>query len=177
MSALVFKFVVLQPIEIEINGVSTVGSGAGRSGINFEDVNASIINSVEVTKASEAKTIEGSVGGTVNLKTIRPLALTETLGSIRIQGEDSSLSTESIQPRISGAWGDNWETSSGGRFGVVLSGSFTEQEAVSFRPRADRDNIGSIPGFNPQEFLGIQFLLQEQENDDFETTNLAGTFE
>ena len=162
---------------VEINGVSTVGSGAGRSGINFEDVNASIINSVEVTKASEAKTIEGSVGGTVNLKTIRPLALTETLGSIRIQGEDSSLSTESIQPRISGAWGDNWETSSGGRFGVVLSGSFTEQEAVSFRPRADRDNIGSIPGFNPEEFLGIQFLLQEQENDDFETTNLAGTFE
>ena len=58
---------------VEINGVSTVGSGSGRSGIDFEDVNASIIAAVEVTKASEAKTIEGSVGGTVNLKTIRPL--------------------------------------------------------------------------------------------------------
>ena len=49
---------------VEFNGVSTVGSGSGRSGINFEDVNASIISSVEVTKSPEAKTIEGSVGGT-----------------------------------------------------------------------------------------------------------------
>ena len=160
---------------VEINGVSTVGSGSGRSGIDFEDVNASIIAAVEVTKASEAKTIEGSVGGTINLRTIRPLELKETLGSIRIQGEDSSLSTESIQPRVSGAWGDNWSTDIGD-FGVVISGSYTEQEAVSFRPRADRDNLSSIDG-GPQDFLGIQFLLQEQENDDFETTNIAAAFE
>ena len=161
---------------VEINGVSTVGSGAGRSGIDFEDVNASIISAVEVTKSPEAKTIEGSVGGTINLRTIRPLALTETLGAIRLQGEDSSLSTEGIQPRFSAAYGDNWETDAG-RFGLVISGSYTEQEAVSFRPRADRDNIASPAGANPSEFLGIQFLLQEQENDDFETTNLSTTFE
>ena len=158
------------------NGVATVGSGGGRAGINFEDVNASIISAVEVTKAPEAKTIEGSVGGTVNLRTIRPLELKETLGTVRIQGEDSSLSTESVQPRISGAWGDVWETDAG-RFGVVIAGSYTEQEAVSFRPRADRDAIGRPDGSPVGEFLGIQFLLQEQENDDFETTNLAGTFE
>ncbi len=161
---------------VEINGVSTVGSGSGRSGINFEDVNASIIAAVEVVKAPEAKTIEGSVGGTINLRTIRPLELKETLGSIRVQGEDSSLSTESIQPRVSAAWGDNWTTDAG-EFGVVVSGSYTEQEAVSFRPRADRDNISSPPGANPSEFLGIQFLVQEQENDDYETLNLATSFE
>ncbi len=160
---------------VEINGVSTVGSGSGRSGIDFEDVNASIIAAVEVTKASEAKTIEGSVGGTVNLRTIRPLELKDRLASIRIQGEDSSLSTESIQPRISGAWGDRWSTDAG-EFGVVISGSYTEQEAVSFRPRTDRDNLSSVAG-GPQDFLGIQFLLQEQENDDFETTNIAAAFE
>jgi TonB-dependent receptor len=65
----------------EINGVSTVGSGAGRSGIDFDDVSAAIIAAVEVTKAPEAKTIEGSVGGTINLKTIRPLQLTEPLAA------------------------------------------------------------------------------------------------
>ena len=58
---------------VEINGVSTVGSGSSRVGINFEDVNPSIIAGVEVIKAPEASTIEGSVGGTVNLRTIRPL--------------------------------------------------------------------------------------------------------
>ena len=161
---------------IEINGVSTAGSGSGRSGIDFEDVNASIISAVEVTKAPDAKTIEGSVGGTVNLKTIRPLELTETLGSVRIQGEDSSLSTESIQPRFSGAFGDNWDTDAGS-FGFVISGSYTEQESVSFRPRADRDTLAAPPGATPAEFLGIQFFVQEQENYDYETTNFATTFE
>jgi len=38
---------------VEINGVSTVGSGGGRSGIDFEDLNASIISSVEVTKSPD----------------------------------------------------------------------------------------------------------------------------
>ena len=95
---------------VEINGVSTVGSGSGRSGIDFEDVNASIISSVEVTKASEAKTIEGSVGGTINLRTIRPLELEETLGSVRVQIEDSSLTSDGSKPRYSGAWGDKWTT-------------------------------------------------------------------
>lgn len=161
---------------VEINGVSTVGSGAGRSGIDFEDVNAAIISAVEVTKAPEARTIEGSVGGTVNLRTIRPLALDGLLANIRLQGEDSSLSTEDIQPRISGAIGNRWDTEMG-EIGFVLSGSYTEQEAVSFRPRADRDNVSSAPGAQFPEYLGIQFLVQEQENFDFETTNLASTFE
>ena len=161
---------------VEINGVSTVGSGAGRSGINFEDVNSAIIAGVEVIKSPEAKTIEGSVGGTINLKTIRPLALPEMLGHIRVQGEDSSLSTENWQPRISGAYGDNWDTDAG-EFGFVISGSYTEQYAVSFRPRTDRDNISSPPGSDPAEFLGIQFLVQEQEEDIYETWNAATTFE
>ena len=161
---------------VEINGVSTVGSGAGRSGINFEDINAAIISSVEVTKSPDAKTIEGSVGGTVNLKTIRPLELTETLGAVRLQFEDSSLSTESAKPRFSGAFGDNWTTDIGD-FGFVITGSYSEQEAVSFRPRTDRDCVGRPAGANPAEFLCIQFLLQEQENDDYETTNIATSFE
>lgn len=158
---------------VEINGVSTVGAGSGRNGISFEDVNASIIAAVEVTKASEAKTIEGSVGGTINLRTIRPLALSETLGSVRVQLEDSNLSTQSPKPRFSAAYGDNWEVDAG-KFGFVVSGSYTEQEAVSFRPRADRDNLVTIDG---TEFQGIQFFVQEQENDDYETKNLATTLE
>ncbi len=162
---------------IEINGVSTVGSGSGRSGIDFEDVNASIISAVEVIKSPEASTIEGSVGGTINLRTIRPLDLKDTLANIRIQGEHSNLSTEGIQPRVSAAIGKKWENLQGQEIGVVISGSYTEQESVSFRPRADRDNIGRPAGSNPAEFLGIQFLLQEQENYEYETLNLAGTIE
>ena len=93
---------------VEINGVSTVGSGTGRVGISFEDVNPAIIAGVEVIKAPEASTIEGSVGGTVNLRTIRPLDLKKPLVSARVQGEYSELSTDGITPRVSGAVGNKW---------------------------------------------------------------------
>ena len=160
---------------VEINGVATVGAGSGRNGISFEDVNASIISSVEVIKAPEAATVEGSVGGTINLRTIRPLELSDQLAIVRVQGEDSSLSTESLQPRLTGAYGDNWNLDAG-KFGFVISGSYTEQEAVSFRPRTDRDNL--VTAFDDVgPYQGIQFLVQEQENDDYETLNLATTFE
>ena len=162
---------------VEFNGVSTVNSGSGRSGINFEDVNPAIISAVEVTKSPDARTIEGSVGGTINLKTIRPLDLPARLGALRVQYEDSSLSSESMTPRFSGAFGDTWSTG-GGEFGFVVSGSFTEQESVSFRPRTDRDNrVSPAAAVDPSEFLGIQFLVQEQENYDYETVNVASTFE
>ena len=164
----------------EINGVSTVGSGSGRSGISFEDVSASMIAAVEVTKAPEAKTIEGSVGGTINLKTIRPLELDEMLAAVRIQGEDSSLSTDGITPRLSGTWGDTWETDAG-EFGVVLSGSYSESDVSAFRPRADRDNfVASDSGAASAQafdFLPIQFLIQDYDNLEFETTNFSGSFE
>ena len=165
----------------EINGVSTVGSGQGRSGINFEDVSASIISAVEVTKSPDAKTIEGSVGGTINLKTIRPLQLTETLASMRVQGETSSLSSDDdVTPRFSGTWGDNWETDSG-KFGVVLSGSFSEQDVTAFRPRADRDNLiasdSGAASAQDFDFLPIQFFVQDYDNYEYETKNFAGSFE
>ncbi|MBU2884402.1 TonB-dependent receptor [Gilvimarinus agarilyticus] len=164
----------------EINGVSTVGSGAGRSGISFDDVSASIISAVEVTKAPDAKTIEGSVGGTINLRTIRPLELNETLAAVRIQGESSSLSDDGMTPRFSGTYGDNWETSAG-NFGVVISGSYAEQDVTAFRPRVDRDHVVTSDGgtANAQDFdfLGIQFLNQDYDNFEYETVNFSGSLE
>ena len=180
-----------------INGVQTVGAGTGRAGISFQDVSAGIISSVEVIKSPEASTIEGSVGGTINLRTIRPLDLEDPLVFARVQGEKSSLSAEdSFTPRLSGALGKKWENASGQEIGFVLSGSYTEQEATSFRPRLDRDgslvenrdavvvrsgNVEDQPTRRPVaqdfDFLGIQFLNQELENFEFDTTNVAFTVE
>ncbi|MBX9896369.1 MAG: TonB-dependent receptor [Qipengyuania sp.] len=167
----------------EINGVGTVGSGSGRGGISFEDVNAAIIASVEVIKAPTAMTTEGSVGGTINLRTIRPLNLRDPLIAARVQGEYSELS-ESFRPRISASFGNKW-TVGDGELGVVLSGSYAKQDALSFRPRVDRDTLTAQgtgvtatgapgPAF---DYLGIQFLNQELEDFKYETYNLAGTLE
>ena len=181
---------------IEINGVSSVGSGAGRTGVNFEDISASVIAGLEVIKSPEAKTIEGSVGGTVNLRTIRPLDLNGPLISARVQAENSSLSSEGgWTPRFSGSLGKKWENASGQEIGVVISGAYTEQEATSFRPRVDRDgslveNVNAVvvrggnvedvadrPAAQEFDFLGIQFLNQELENFEFDTLNLVGSIE
>ena len=170
---------------LEINGVSSVGAGNGRTGINFEDLNPSIIAGVEVIKAPEAKTIEGSVGGTINLRTIRPLDLDKPLLSVRAQAENSNLSSGGLQPRISGAIGNVWETNSGQEFGVVVSGSFTRSTNTAFRPRLDRDNLTDCTVATPSTscpagapgFLGVQFLNQVQETQNFETFNIAGTVE
>lgn len=179
----------------EINGVSTVGAGTGRGGISFEDVSAGIISAVEVIKSPEAKTIEGSVGGTINLRTIRPLELDGFLASARVQGENSSLSAEGgFTPRISGTIGNKWTNLKGQEIGAVFSLSYTEQEATSFRPRLDRDgslvenvNVNQVDGAREDavdrpaaqdfDFLGIQFLNQELENFEYETINLAASIE
>jgi TonB-dependent receptor len=167
----------------EINGVGTVGSGSGRGGISFEDVNAAIIASVEVIKAPTAMTTEGSVGGTINLRTIRPLNLRDPLIAARVQGEYSEFS-RSVQPRLSASLGNKWAVG-GGELGVVLSGSYSRQDALSFRPRVDRDTLTAkgtgvtatgAPGPN-FDYLGIQFLNQELEDFRYKTYNLAGTVE
>lgn len=165
----------------EINGVSTVGSGAGRSGIDFEDVSAAIIAAVEVTKAPDAGTIEGSVGGTINLRTLRPLDLRQSLAVLRVQNEDSSLTTDSgLFPRISGTWGDRWQADNGD-WGLVISASHSQQDVSAFRPRTDRDNsVASDSGAASAQsfhFLPIQFLLQDYDNFEYTTTNISGTLE
>lgn len=180
---------------VEINGVSTVGSGSGRGGISFEDLPAALISSVEVTKAPNAKTIEGSVGGTINLRTLRPLELSERVFSLRAKAQNSDLDVDNgYLPILSGTFGDNW-SSDNGDFGIVVSASYAEQNVSAFRPRADRDGlvrsdqnyaaasragedsdrlIGSAEDF---DFLRIQFFNQDYDILDYETTNLSASFE
>lgn len=162
----------------EINGVSTVSSGASRSGISFEDLPAALIASVEVTKVPTAQTIEGSVGGTINLRTIRPLSLKDPLISARAQAERSDLSKSTL-PRLSATVGNRWDTGMG-EIGVVVSGSYARQDVASFSPRVDRDAIvlpGSGPSAQAFPFLRIQFFDQELINYEYDTKNFTGAME
>lgn len=164
---------------VEINGVSTVSAGGGRSGISFEDLPAALIASVEVIKVPTAQTIEGSVGGTINLRTLRGLSLTEPLISIRAQGEYSDLA-DTIQPRISATAGNSWSTSAG-EFGVVVSGSYFRQDVSAFNPRFDRDRellpTSTLSSAEAFPFLRTQFFDQDNDNFEFETLNFTGSLE
>jgi TonB-dependent receptor len=57
---------------VEINGQVASGSSGNRN-INFQDISSELFSGIEVLKTPTAQRIEGSLGGTVNLKTRRPL--------------------------------------------------------------------------------------------------------
>lgn len=158
---------------VEINGVSTVGSGSGRTGISFDDLPAALIAAVEVTKAPTAKTVEGSVGGTVNLRTLRGTSLSERLLQFKVQGEHSDLA-DSTTPKISGTYGDSWETDFG-KLGVVVTGSYAEQDVASINPRFDRDRV--LQPETGEAYLRTQFLDQPIRGTDYETKNFTTSIE
>lgn len=58
---------------VQINGETISGTAAER-GVNFQDLPAELFSGVEILKTMTADSIEGSLGGTINLKTRSPLA-------------------------------------------------------------------------------------------------------
>ncbi|WP_423140772.1 TonB-dependent receptor [Parablastomonas sp. CN1-191] len=57
---------------VQLNGETISGTAAER-GVNFQDLGAELFSGVEVLKSPTADSIEGSLGGTINLKTRAPL--------------------------------------------------------------------------------------------------------
>lgn len=70
---------------VEINGRSSVGDG--RSGVSFDDFPASFLQAVEVVKSPTPEMIEGALGGTISLKTARPLDLKERVIAVSLDAE------------------------------------------------------------------------------------------
>lgn len=58
---------------VQLNGETISGTSADR-GVNFQDLPPELFSGVEILKAQTADGIEGSLGGTINLKTRSPLA-------------------------------------------------------------------------------------------------------
>nr|WP_232368870.1 TonB-dependent receptor plug domain-containing protein [Alteromonas sp. BL110] len=54
---------------VELNGRST--SGSGRGGISLADFPSSFLKTVEVVKSPTPEMIEGALGGTINMTTVR----------------------------------------------------------------------------------------------------------
>jgi len=113
---------------VEINGQTASGSSADRS-INFQDIPSELFSSIEVLKVATADSIEGSLGGTINLKTRRPLNIKEQqIGSITAKVKYHQLSGET-SPDINGFLAKNFRDTGIGDFGFVFN--FAHKEVVS----------------------------------------------
>ena len=110
---------------ILLNGRST--AGPGRGGINLSDFPSSFLKTVEVIKSPTPDMIEGALGGTVNMQTVRPLELSEPLVAITLDGEYADK-TENIAPNFTLGLGNNWDLGSAGTFGASANLSYLDRE-------------------------------------------------
>ncbi len=110
---------------VEINGRTTLGDS--RSGISLDDMPAAFLAAVEVVKSPTPEMIEGALGGTVNMKTVRPLDLREPVYSASFDAEYADK-TENWAPIFNATFGNNWDFDGGGSFGVVASLSYQDRE-------------------------------------------------
>lgn len=120
-----------------INGRATTPAADARGGISFDDLPAELIASVRVTKVPTADQIEGSVGGIVDLRTYKGLALRSPIRTIRADMEYAATS-RSYNPHISAVFGQKFDTGIG-EIGVVLAGNYLEQTV-----REDQLNVRYI---------------------------------
>ncbi|WP_282109734.1 MULTISPECIES: TonB-dependent receptor [Shewanella] len=110
---------------ILLNGRST--AGPGRGGISLDDFPSSFLKTVEVIKSPTPEMIEGALGGTVNMQTVRPLELSEPLVAITLDGEYADK-TENVAPNFTAAMGDNWDLGDNGTFGASINLSYQDRE-------------------------------------------------
>ncbi|MGI2169918.1 TonB-dependent receptor [Shewanella sp. MF05960] len=110
---------------ILLNGRST--AGPGRGGISLDDFPSSFLKTVEVIKSPTPEMIEGALGGTVNMQTVRPLELSEPLVAITLDGEYADK-TENVAPNFTAAIGDNWDLGENGIFGASANISYQDRE-------------------------------------------------
>lgn len=73
---------------VEINGLSVLNNnGTGARGASFQELASELIASIDVFKGFTADMTEGGVGGTVSIRTRRPLDLTGPLLSVSTSGQ------------------------------------------------------------------------------------------
>jgi len=133
-------------VRSEFNGRDTFAAGVGGQAINFADVPAELLGSVEVYKNATSEMIEGGLAGTVNLNTRKPF---DSKG-LHI-GVDVEANYGDLEKRLSPTWSalisNTWDTGIG-RIGLLASASFSQirsqSNGVSVSNIQTRDNTIAV---------------------------------
>lgn len=142
---------------VEINGRSTLGDS--RNGISLDDMPSAFLSAVEVVKSPTPEMIEGALGGTVNMRTIRPLELGEQVVSVSLDMEYADK-TENSAPIFNATYGNNWDLGNGGAFGVVASLSYQDR---SLRQDTFQQDLRVQDGFDINND-GVVNIADEAQN-------------
>ena len=144
--------------QVTVDGDAAPNSGNGRS-YDFGSLPAEIFNKVEVTKTPTAKTIEGGIGGSVNLVTKKPFELKKKIMVASVEGVYNTQNQVGARatPKLSFTYGNKWNN----KFGVIAGAFYNKfyntsegYDVVRYYDESyDLDNNGT------NEFEGIQVPL------------------
>ncbi|MTV41248.1 TonB-dependent receptor [Duganella radicis] len=109
----------LTQIETTLNGREVFTAGTGRN-LDFADVPAELVAGIDVYKSASAAQVEGGLGGTIDLRTRRPLdfAGAHLAGSARLVRD--ALAGHS-QPQWSLLASQRWRGDGGAEWGALVS--------------------------------------------------------
>lgn len=136
---------------VQYNG-RALPSATGNRSFDFTILSSEFVRSLEVHKSPTAGLTEGGIAGSINVQTVKPLAVGERklTGSIFGQYDENS---EKVQPKVSALYTD---VSADGRFGVSVGGVYSKREI-------DVHNFG---GF------GLEQRTEAARDRDFNTDNV-----
>lgn len=155
----------LPQVETTMNGREIFTAGGGRT-FNLQDLPAELIARIDVFKAPTADIIEGGLGGTVDIRTRRPMDFDGFTASATLRNNYAD-SVKQSAPSASLLLSNRWDTGGAGEFGLL--GSFSYQQR---RYRQDINGTGAptprqdlIPGqtvFAPNGFNQV-LVVGERE--------------
>lgn len=79
--------------QVSING-QTISGGSDGGAVSFDVMSADMLSAIEVIKTPSASTEEGSLGGRINLKTVRPLERNKTVFTAQIKESYNELADQ-----------------------------------------------------------------------------------
>lgn len=128
-----------------LNGQSVASTGwfdqqAIDRSFNYSLLPSELIGGMEVYKSSQADVTEGGIGGTVIVKTRKPLDLDANSVFASVKGSVGTVSDD-FAPEVSGlySWKNDSET-----FGVLVAGAFSEGDYIRRGIEADSRWSGDV---------------------------------
>lgn len=118
---------------------------------NYSLLPSELIAGMDVYKSTQANLVEGGIGGTVIVKTRKPLDLEANTVFASAKGEYGSINEE-FAPEVSGLYSYKNDSES---FGILVSGSYVDREYVRRGTEADLD-WGNRSSVQPSTFIQDQ---------------------
>jgi TonB-dependent receptor len=133
----------LNQVRTELNG-HDIFTANGGVGLSFDEIGPDLLSRVDVYKNPSAEMIEGSLGGTIDLRTRKPFDSEGRLLSVTPSYTYYDLAEEAGEG-LSGLYSDRWDTGIG-EIGVLLNASY---QTSAFRQDLDQVEPYLWHGPNP----------------------------